>query len=147
MVDDYAHHPTEIKATLETAQLFKQSVSGGEANSLITVFQPHRYSRLQGLMNDFVESLINSDHLIVTDIYAASEPPIEGITAEKLCEQIRALTDGQVSYVPKEKIVDYLMDIVKPRDLVLTLGAGDITHIADDLAEAVKKRSAVAEVS
>ncbi|MCK4881807.1 MAG: UDP-N-acetylmuramate--L-alanine ligase [Candidatus Omnitrophica bacterium] len=147
VVDDYAHHPTEIKATLETAQLFKQSVSGGEANSLITVFQPHRYSRLQGLMNDFVESLINSDHLIVTDIYAASEPPIEGITAEKLCEQIRALTDGQVSYVPKEKIVDYLMDIVKPRDLVLTLGAGDITHIADDLAEAVKKRSAVAEVS
>ncbi|MCK5259865.1 MAG: UDP-N-acetylmuramate--L-alanine ligase [Candidatus Omnitrophica bacterium] len=151
VIDDYAHHPTEIKATLETAQLFKRSVqemtAGGETNGLIAVFQPHRYSRVKGLLEDFAQSLVYSDQLIVTDIYAASEQPIEGVTAEKLCEQIRAITDRPVCYIPKGEIIDHLLDVVKPQDLVLTLGAGDVGAIADDLAEALKKRSAAAEVS
>jgi len=150
IIDDYAHHPTEIKTTIETAQVFKRSVqditAGSETNGLITVFQPHRYSRVKGLLEDFAQSLVYSDQLIVTDIYAASEQPIEGVTAEKLCEQIRAVTDRPVCYIPKEKITDYLLTMVKPQDLVLTLGAGDITHVADDLAEALKRRSAAAGV-
>ncbi len=150
IIDDYAHHPTEIKATLETARLFKRSlkdtVAVGETNGLITIFQPHRYSRVKGLLEDFAQSLVYSDQLIVTDIYAASEAPIEGITAQNLCKQIQALTDRSVCYIPKEKITDYLLSIVKPQDLVLTLGAGDITRIADDFVAALKKRSAAAEV-
>ena len=150
IIDDYAHHPTEIKATLETAQLFKQSVqdrtAGRETNGLITVFQPHRYSRVKGLLEEFAQSLVYSDQLIITDIYAAGEAPIEGITAGKLCERIRAITDRPVCYIPKEEITDYLLTIVRPQDLVLTLGAGDITRIADDFTEALKRRSAAAEV-
>ena len=150
IIDDYAHHPTEIKATIETAQLFKRSVEDGAAGEeikrLITVFQPHRYSRVKGLLKDFAQSLVHSDQLIVTDIYAASEPPIEGITAEKLCEEVQAITQKPVCYIPKEKITDYLLTVVKPQDLVLTLGAGDITRIADDFVEALKSRSAAAEV-
>ena len=150
IIDDYGHHPTEIRATLETAQLFKRSVqdraAAAKANGLITVFQPHRYSRVKGLMEDFARSLVDSDQLIVTDIYAASERPIEGITAEKLCERIRAVTDRPVRYVPKDKITDYLLTVVKPQDVVLTLGAGDITHIADEFTAALKQRSAAAGV-
>lgn len=147
VIDDYAHHPTEIKNTLATAELFKQSIAsslpGRQANDLIAVFQPHRYSRVNGLMEEFAESLTRCDHLIVTDIYAAGEQPIPGVTAEKLCERIRSLTDKPVRYLPKNEIVDYLLSLVKPHDLVMTLGAGDITRLSDELTEALKKQSTV----
>ncbi|MBN1870736.1 MAG: UDP-N-acetylmuramate--L-alanine ligase [Candidatus Omnitrophica bacterium] len=150
IIDDYAHHPTEIKATLETAQLFKHSVqekgAGRQACRLIAVFQPHRYSRVKGLMDDFAKSLTASDHLIVTDIYAASEKPIDGVTAEALCQKIRAISNKPVSYIPKDRIIDHLLAIVEPQDMVLTLGAGDITRIADEFVKALKKRSAAAGV-
>jgi UDP-N-acetylmuramate--alanine ligase len=147
VVDDYAHHPTEIQNTLATAELFKQSIAaslpGRPVNRLIAVFQPHRYSRVNGLMEEFAESLTRCDHLVVTDIYAAGEQPIQGVTAEKLCERVRTMTDKPVRYLPKNEIVDYLLDLVKPHDLVMTLGAGDITRLSDDLTEALKKQSAV----
>lgn len=150
VIDDYAHHPTEIKAILETALLFKQSLQDSSAdsrdNELITIFQPHRYSRVKGLMEEFAESLVHSDQLIVTDIYAASEQPIEGITAEKLCERIGAFTNKPVQYLPKEKIIEHLLRMVKPRDVVLTLGAGDITRVADDFVEALKEGQGVKTV-
>ena len=144
VIDDYAHHPTEIRAILDTAQLFKQSLPG-QGNELITVFQPHRYSRVKGLMIEFAESLIQSDHLIVTDIYAASENPIDGITAENLCEKIRERSNKPVHYVSKEGIVDYLLEIVKPQDIVMTLGAGDITNIADQFINTLKQQSSIVE--
>lgn len=151
IIDDYAHHPTEIRATLKTALVFKQSLcdkadNDGTSGRLITVFQPHRYTRVNGLMAEFAQSLVFSNHLIVTDIYAASERPIEGVTAEKLCEHIQAMTEKPVCYVPKKEVTDYLLTVVKPQDLILTLGAGDITRIADELAEALKKRSVTAKV-
>ncbi len=142
IIDDYAHHPTEIKTTLESAQLFKRSLyeelKEGEVNKVVAIFQPHRYSRIQGLFEDFAASLSHSDYLIVTDIYAASEQPIEGVTAQKLCEQIRLLTNKPVHYFPKEEIVDHVLSIVKPQDMVITLGAGDITRVAEDLVAALK---------
>lgn len=143
VIDDYAHHPTEIKATLETARLFKRSLptfpAGAQKGRLIVVFQPHRYSRVRGLLQEFAESLAHSDHLIVTDIYAAGEKPLTGVTAEKLCERARAVANTPVRYLPKEGIVDYLLRTAKPADIVMTLGAGDITRIADDFVEALRQ--------
>ncbi|HQP10406.1 MAG TPA: UDP-N-acetylmuramate--L-alanine ligase [Candidatus Omnitrophota bacterium] len=150
VIDDYAHHPTEIRATLEAAQSFKRSLEAAngkeKARKLIAIFQPHRYSRVQGLLEEFAASLAgSSDHVIITDIYAASEKPIEGVTSERIHERIRLLTDKPSCYLPKDRIVDYVLDIVKPRDIVITLGAGDITRISDDLLEALKSSPAVAD--
>ncbi len=136
VVDDYAHHPTEIAATLETAQLFKQSVEEGSySNELIAVFQPHRYSRVKELFEEFAQSLANCDQLIVTDIYAASEKPIEGVTAQALCQKVAMHTDKPVRYIEKERIINHLLKVTKPHDVVLTLGAGDITNIVDDFVK------------
>jgi len=143
VIDDYAHHPTEIQAVLDTAQSFKRPLP--KTSKLITIFQPHRYSRVQALIDDFAESLTRSDSLIITDIYAASEKAIEGITAQNLCKKVCALTDKPVCYLPKEKIVDHLLGIAKPHDIVMTLGAGDINAIADDFVKALKEQSSHAE--
>lgn len=132
VVDDYAHHPTEIKATLAAARLMNRK-------RVIAVFQPHRYSRVQYLMQEMAESLTNSDHVIVTDIYAASEPPVKGVTAERLKEHIQKLTANPVVYLKKEDITGYVLNIVRPGDLVMMLGAGDITHIADALGLALRE--------
>jgi len=131
VVDDYAHHPTEIKMTIEAAKCLKR-------NRVITIVQPHRYSRVKCLGKEFALSLKESDHILITDIYAASEQPIEGISAEILNQQIQEITGKDSIYVEKNNIVEYLRDIVKPGDLILTLGAGDITHIADDIVESLK---------
>jgi len=143
VIDDYAHHPTEIKAVLDTAQSFKRPLP--KSSELITIFQPHRYSRVKVLIDDFAQSLTRSDSLIITDIYAASEKAINGITAQNLCKKVCALTDKPVCYLPKEEIVDYLLGIAKPHDIVLTLGAGDINAIADDFVKALKEQSSQAE--
>lgn len=144
VVDDYAHHPTEIRATLAAARLMNRK-------RVIAVFQPHRYSRVQGLMEEMAGSLINSDYVIVTDIYAASESPIEGVTAGRLKEHIQRLTANPVVYLKKEDITGYLLTMVRPGDLVLMLGAGDITYIADAfgplLREARGPRTATAALS
>ena len=122
--DDYGHHPTEIKATLETAQALKKK-------RLITIFQPHRYSRTKALLNEFVIALQNTDVLIMTDIYAASEEAIAGVTAEKLCKLIQNSGFKEVHYCKKKDIVTFLEEQVNPGDLILTLGAGDIYTIGD----------------
>ncbi len=128
VVDDYGHHPTEIRATLETAKSLKRP-------RLITVFQPHRYTRTKYLLEDFVKNLTLSDYLIITDIYSASEKPIEGVSAENLYQRIKDLKSPPVVYLKKEEIIPHLLDMVRPGDLVLTLGAGDITNISDELVK------------
>jgi len=143
VIDDYAHHPTEIQAILDTAQMFKRSLP--KTSELITVFQPHRYSRVKVLIDDFAKALTLSDSLIITDIYAASEKPIKGVTAENLCRKVCALTNKPVCYLPKEEIVDHLLGVSKPHDIVMTLGAGDITRIANDLVKALKEKSSLTE--
>lgn len=131
IVDDYAHHPTEIRATIEAAKACPHK-------RVVAVFQPHRYTRTQLLMDKFADSFRQSDYVIVTDIYAAGEEPIEGVTAERLTERIRQKVSSPVEYIQKEKIIDHLKKSVAKNDCVLFLGAGDITKISDEFAKNFK---------
>ncbi len=133
LIDDYAHHPTEIRATLS-------AVKNLCPKRIIAVFQPHRYSRTKLLLDRFSQSFDLADCIIITDIYSASEPPLEGITGGFLAEKIKEnLPDKKVYYSAKEEIAGYILGIIKPGDLVITLGAGDITKTCDDLAERLTK--------
>lgn len=132
VVDDYGHHPTEIQATLQAAKTLNK-------RRLIAVFQPHRYSRLKFLWKEFAQSLLVCDHVIITDVYAASEKPLEGITSQKFQEYMGGVNYPHAVYLKKEDILSYLLDFAKPGDLVLTLGAGDVTKISDELVLELKK--------
>jgi len=127
VADDYGHHPTEIRATLLAArQIWSERI--------IVVFQPHRYTRTKALFEEFLTAFTKADMLIVTDIYAASEEPIPGVTAEALCEGIRksGLKDA-IHIANFDNIVDYLSGIVRPSDVILTQGAGSVWKIGDAL--------------
>jgi len=129
VIDDYAHHPTEITTTLLAA---RQT----QPKRLICIFQPHRYSRTQFLREEFGHAFTPSDILIITDVYAAGEQPIPGITGEVLKEEIERQTDMQVIYIAdKDKIARYLSEIVEPGDLVMTMGAGNIYCVGEELVE------------
>jgi UDP-N-acetylmuramate--alanine ligase len=140
VVDDYGHHPTEIQATLKTAQAVKKK-------RVITIFQPHRYSRTKFLMDEFVESLLLSDYVIVTDIYAASEAPIEGVTAEALSERLKKRTQSPVFYLPKDQVLHHLKQVAQPGDLILTLGAGDVFKIGEALAKEIESNTFISRPS
>ncbi len=132
LIDDYAHHPTEIKATLA-------AIANLKAKRKIVIFQPHRYSRTQLLLDEFAGSFNQADYLIITDIYAASEVPIEGVNAQALLKKIKGCSlNKEVVYLPKEKIAGHIKEIIRPGDLVITLGAGDIVKVSDALAEELK---------
>jgi UDP-N-acetylmuramate--alanine ligase len=134
LIDDYAHHPTEIKATLD-------ALRGFQPNRLIAVFQPHRYTRTKLLLDEFAGSLDLADYIIITDIYAAGEEPLKGVSAELIYEKIKArLPDKEVYFLPKEKIAGHILKAIKPRDILITLGAGDIVKVCDELAERIKRK-------
>ncbi len=133
VVDDYGHHPTEIAATLQAARTLGRK-------RLLVIFQPHRYTRTQLLMNEFAACFPLADYLALTDIYPASEKPIEGVTTEILLEKIRAQRFQELVYLRKEEIVAHVLSLVQPGDLVLTLGAGDITAVSDQLVSALEGR-------
>ena len=133
VVDDYGHHPTEILATLSAAK----NAAGGRRT--VVVFQPHRYSRTKELMDDFVVAFNNADVLMILDIYAASEAPIEGITAEALTENIKRYGHKDVSYIGAiDTATERICSMLKPGDLVITLGAGSITRLSDEILECIK---------
>jgi len=132
LVDDYGHHPTEIKATLCAAK----NIWGGR---LVVVFQPHRYTRTRDLFKDFLTAFNQADLLLLTDIYPAGEDPLPGVTAGNLFHGIREYGHKNVSYYPqKEAIVDHLPKLLKPGDVVITLGAGDICQLGDQLLQGIK---------
>ena len=132
VIDDYAHHPTEIKATLA-------AVANLKVKRKIAVFQPHRYSRTQLLLNDFAQSFAQADYLIITDIYASSEQPIEGINARGLLNKIKELNPNKEAlYLALEDILPHILGMIKGGDLVITLGAGDIGRVSHDLAQELK---------
>ena len=122
VMDDYGHHPTEIRAVLETCRATGRRV--------LAVFQPHRYSRTQHLMQEFGSCFEKADRLYLLDIYSSGEGPIPGVTSERLAEEIRR--HREVTHVTgTETVVELLEDEASPGDLVLTLGAGDVWKIAD----------------
>ncbi|HEY3275973.1 MAG TPA: UDP-N-acetylmuramate--L-alanine ligase [Syntrophorhabdaceae bacterium] len=127
LMDDYGHHPTEIKATLSAVRsMWKGRV--------IVVFQPHRYTRTRALMDDFVTSFNDADLLIVTEIYAASEEKIDGVSGSVLAERIKASGHKNVTFAPtKEEAAELVLTHAKPGDLVITLGAGDVNRIDERL--------------
>jgi len=129
IVDDYAHHPTEVAATLAAARK-------GWDRRIVATFQPHLYSRTRDLLEGFADALAEADVIVINDIYGAREEPMEGVSASQLADAIRArVPDKQVEYLPdKTAIVDLLRRITEPDDLILTLGAGDIREVAEQLA-------------
>ena len=123
VIDDYGHHPTEIKATLN-------AVRTGWNRRLVVVFQPHRYTRTRDLLEEFSTAFYEADCLILTEIYPAGEKPIEGVSAKRLYEQIRQHGHRDVRYIATlEEVVEALLLTVRPRDMLVTLGAGDIGKV------------------
>ncbi|MBX7148857.1 UDP-N-acetylmuramate--L-alanine ligase [bacterium] len=132
VIDDYGHHPEEIKATIKT-------IREGFAGRLVTVFQPHRYSRTEDLYEEFVTCFDRTDVLIMTDIYSAGEAPIKGIEAAQLAQDIARRSGKEIHYVKNDRhVVDNILKFVQPQDIVLTQGAGDITKIGKELAKKLK---------
>ncbi|MFQ5926750.1 MAG: UDP-N-acetylmuramate--L-alanine ligase [Terriglobia bacterium] len=128
VLDDYGHHPVEIRATLE-------AVRGCGFERLLVLFQPHRYTRTQLLWEDFLGCFGPADVLVVTDIYAASEPPLAGITSAALVEALRRAGQPNVTHCPTpEEAVEFILPQMKPGDAVLTLGAGSISRAGEQLA-------------
>ncbi len=126
VVDDYGHHPTEIRATLDAVR------QGWPDRRLVVAFQPHRYSRTQALFDDFTTAFHRADVLILTDIYPASEQPIEGVSSERLAEAIKEHGQRQVSLVPSvAELPVHLSGLLREGDLLLTLGAGNIVQAGE----------------
>ena len=129
VVDDYAHHPTEINATLS-------GIRNGWKRRLVAVFQPHLYSRTQDFCNEFGRSFLNSDVFICTDVYPAREKPIEGVSGELIANAAKSFGHKNVIYEPdKTKLPELLNEICKEDDIVVTMGAGDIWKFGEKFVE------------
>ena len=136
VIDDYGHHPTEIKATLAAARQcgFRK---------IHVIFQPHRYTRTRDLMEEFTTAFGDADSLFVLDIYAASEKPIEGITGEVLAQRIREKSGKSVQYVSSfAEAVDAAAAAAQDGDMILTLGAGSVSQLGPMILEKLKERQA-----
>jgi len=133
VVDDYGHHPTEIKATLAAAKI------GSSGRRMVVLFQPHRFSRTKDQMEEFARSFNNADVLLVADIYAASEDPIEGITSEALTDAIKRYGHKSAHYVGAlDHAAEVLRRQVREGDLVITLGAGPVYRAGEQLLELLR---------
>jgi len=132
LVDDYAHHPTEVKATINAAK-------SGEWERLICIFQPHRYSRTKFLGKEFGAAFKDADLIVLTDIYSAGEEPMPGVTGKVIVDAVLAESPRKkVAYLPKKaEIPKFLLETVREGDLVLTMGAGDISKIGEDFLNSV----------
>jgi UDP-N-acetylmuramate--alanine ligase len=132
VVDDYAHHPTEIKATLA-------GVKAGWRRRVICVFQPHLYSRTRDFYDEFGRSFFNADILVVTDVYPAREEPIQGVSGELIVNAAKEVGHKRVEYIPdKTKVPDFLMEIKQPGDIIITMGAGDIWKFGEEFIARLK---------
>lgn len=133
VVDDYAHHPTEIRATLAGAK-------SGWRRRVVCVFQPHLYSRTRDFYDEFGRSFFNADVLVLTDVYPAREEPIQGITGELIVNAAKEFGHKQVHYVPDKKgVPDFLLTIVQKGDIVITMGAGDIWRYGEEFIAKLKR--------
>jgi len=123
VIDDYGHHPTEVRATLAAARQCGY-------RKIHVIFQPHRYTRTRDLMDEFAHAFGDADTLLILDIYAASEAPIEGITAEALARKITDTSGREARYVPSfDFVVEEIVKLAQPGDMILTLGAGNVSQL------------------
>ncbi len=128
IIDDYAHHPSEVQSTLKAARnAMRSSKNKGQ---LIAVFQPHRFSRLQNLWDDFAKSFDDADITVLCDVYPAGESPVEGVSSERLSKILRS---GRVYYINGglDKVSEFVKNLIRADDIVLTMGAGDITNLGE----------------
>jgi UDP-N-acetylmuramate--alanine ligase len=125
-VDDYAIHPTEIASVVEAAR--------AEGGRVVAVFQPHRYSRTAAMWRELGESLAGADLVVITDVYAAWEEPIPGVTGKLVVDALAEAAPGKrIVYLPRRADVGpFIARLARPGDRVVTLGAGDITMVADE---------------
>ena len=131
VVDDYGHHPTEIRAVLDTARIHDRRI--------VVAFQPHRYTRTASLMDAFGPALAAADHVVLTDIYAAGEAPVPGVTVDALAVAIRRSVRARVDVVPRlDDVVPAIVRIARPGDIVITLGAGSIDSLPERLIAALE---------
>jgi UDP-N-acetylmuramate--alanine ligase len=129
VVDDYGHHPTEIRATLAAARSVCRK-------RLHVLFQPHRYTRTLHLMDDFARAFHQADRVLVLDIYAASEKPIDGVTSEALVERMRQFGNRGAEYTGAgDSGVETIVQGAEPGDMILTLGAGSVSQLGDRILE------------
>jgi len=134
VIDDYGHHPTEVKVTLETTRRFAGS------GQVIVIFQPHRYSRTAMFASDFAKALNLADQIYLLEIYAASEQPIAGVSSLLIAKEIDA---NKVKYQPSMiEVVEEITRLAKPGDVVVTLGAGDVNSLAPVLLKSIEDRIA-----
>jgi len=136
-IDDYAHHPTEVAATLAAARL-------DAWNRVVAVFQPHRYTRTHALWRELGRSLGSADVVVVTDVYGAGERPMPGVTGKLLVEALTESAPGKrVIYLPRRSdVAPFLAGAIRDGDLVLTMGAGDITMVAESILEQLRDEGA-----
>ncbi|MBI4211713.1 MAG: UDP-N-acetylmuramate--L-alanine ligase [Deltaproteobacteria bacterium] len=137
VVDDYGHHPVEIAATIQAAR------DGWPHRRLVVVMQPHRYSRLNALFDDFVNCLTAADVVLIMDVYAAGEKPLPGCTGEKLWRHLKKICpEKEILFRPTAKdVLTTLTTLQQPEDLILFLGAGDVTKLARDFSKTLTSRS------
>jgi len=134
VIDDYGHHPTEIRAVLQAAVQVAQK-------RIAVIFQPHRYTRTKALFEDFLGAFNNCDLLYVLDVYAASEKPMEDVTGEALCPGIKSRGHKSCRYLSKSHNIPYeVASDLQPRDIVITLGAGDVTHLGPKILEELRAK-------
>ncbi len=137
VVDDYGHHPTEIRATLGAARACCQS-------RVHVIFQPHRYTRTQHLLDDFARAFHQADDVVVIDIYAASEKPIAGVSAEALVDRMRQFGHRGASYAASnEEAISRVAAAARPGDMILTLGAGSVSQLGAQILEALTPAGSV----
>jgi UDP-N-acetylmuramate--alanine ligase len=137
VVDDYGHHPTEIEATLQTARLVWPH------RRLVVIFQPHRYSRTHALWQEFCPPLLTADMLLLTEVYGAGECPIPGVSGTLIWEGMQALGHSQTLFVPhKEELAAEMLRHLRAGDVVLTLGAGDVWKVGEQLLKALQEGEA-----
>ena len=136
VIDDYGHHPTEIRATLAAARLC-------DYKRIHVIFQPHRFSRTDALMDDFAKSFHQADSVYLLDIYAASERPIEGVTSTVLADRMREFGHRDAQYVGTiDQALEAVLNAVQPGDLVLTLGAGNVWQAGERLLGRLQEAAA-----
>jgi UDP-N-acetylmuramate--alanine ligase len=132
VIDDYAHHPTEIKATLQGAK-------AGWRRRVVCVFQPHLYSRTRDFYDEFGRSFFNADVLVLTDVYPAREEPIQGVSGEIIANAAKSFGHKQVHYVPdKSAVPAFLLELKQPGDMIITMGAGDIWKYGEEFIRRLK---------